>query len=310
MYFLADDTVAVKEMYERNDGRDPFPQLLRKTKLPKIWTDVPVDYPSAYLEVSEAEVKEYYQPKDFLVGETIFIFGRRMLLYDCDEFTRNYFRKVFCMEQKLAMDVADERPKPECPKPMPPHDGFGSLEDSLQNTFTVLPQPPRKDVMKQLLNANKYLRYELKMDDIHPEDSIRRFVLKYSLADGTCYISEPPIRNSGFVGGMYLRRSMLIKPGTDPLNPDYYTPADFYIGAIIDVYSQRFIITGVDLYVYRYMQANPEKFPCDVIENVRNHLFNEGLLDEDVKDQMEVNKEEERRAKIEAIGSCFLLRAS
>jgi hypothetical protein len=34
-YFLADDTVEVKELRFQNSGRDPFPLLLRKQKLPK-----------------------------------------------------------------------------------------------------------------------------------------------------------------------------------------------------------------------------------------------------------------------------------
>lgn len=37
LYFLADDTIAVKEVHDRNSGRDPFPLLLRKTKLPKVF---------------------------------------------------------------------------------------------------------------------------------------------------------------------------------------------------------------------------------------------------------------------------------
>lgn len=37
LYFLSDDTVAVKEVHTKNNGRDPFPQLLRKTKLPKVF---------------------------------------------------------------------------------------------------------------------------------------------------------------------------------------------------------------------------------------------------------------------------------
>jgi hypothetical protein len=38
LYFLADDTIAVKEIHTKNDGRDPYSQLLRKTKLPKVCT--------------------------------------------------------------------------------------------------------------------------------------------------------------------------------------------------------------------------------------------------------------------------------
>lgn len=205
LYFLCDDTIAVKEIHESNSGRDPFPQLLRKTKLPKIYTDRPVTYPSIYLELSDAEVNEYYQPKDLIVGDTIYVLGRKMFLHDCDSFTRHYFRNVLGIEQRSAIPTEPEK-KPEPPKPMPPHDGLGSLEDSLQNTFTVMPKPPRKDVLKQLFNANKYLRYEMKFDVVHPEDAIRMFIMFYSLADGTVKIHEPPINNSGIIGKKLMAR--------------------------------------------------------------------------------------------------------
>ena len=35
----------------------------------------------------------------------------------------------------------------------------------------------------------------------------RRFVLSYFMADDTLSIFEPPLRNSGIIGGKYLERS-------------------------------------------------------------------------------------------------------
>ena len=40
-YYLADETVEVREWLEPNCGRDPFNLLLHKTKLPKDWKDLP-----------------------------------------------------------------------------------------------------------------------------------------------------------------------------------------------------------------------------------------------------------------------------
>jgi hypothetical protein len=34
-YFLADGTIEVKEIRKQNNGKDPFPLLLRRSKLPK-----------------------------------------------------------------------------------------------------------------------------------------------------------------------------------------------------------------------------------------------------------------------------------
>lgn len=53
-------------------------------------------------------------------------------------------------------------------------------------------------------------------------------------------------------------------------------------GAIITVNEHRFEITGADLQVYRYMEANPEKFKQEVVETVRNYLARERLLKDDI----------------------------
>lgn len=38
-YFLADGTVEVREVYKQNDGRDPFPVLMKRQRLPKTFVD-------------------------------------------------------------------------------------------------------------------------------------------------------------------------------------------------------------------------------------------------------------------------------
>lgn len=61
------------------------------------------------------------------------------------------------------------------------------------------------------------------------------------------------------------------------------------------------------MYVYRYMQANPSKFPCEVIESIRNYLFNKGYLNIDVDDQIKDQLESERKYVAEAEGKFILL---
>ena len=34
-YFLVDDTLEVREVHPANDGRDPFPVLIRRDRVPK-----------------------------------------------------------------------------------------------------------------------------------------------------------------------------------------------------------------------------------------------------------------------------------
>jgi len=60
-YFLADGTVEVKEIFRQNSGKDPFPLLLRRSKLPK--KPILTHYPGMTLKK-----EEYYGPKDFICG--------------------------------------------------------------------------------------------------------------------------------------------------------------------------------------------------------------------------------------------------
>ena len=54
-YFLADDSVEVKEIRNQNSGRDPFPLLLNRQKLPK--KAINTVYPGMSLKR-----EEYYAP--------------------------------------------------------------------------------------------------------------------------------------------------------------------------------------------------------------------------------------------------------
>lgn len=51
-------------------------------------------------------------------------------------------------------------------KQLPPYNGFGSIEDSVQNCLSLVPQPPKKDFIKMLENDHKILRYEARMVQI------------------------------------------------------------------------------------------------------------------------------------------------
>ncbi|XP_026670246.1 EF-hand domain-containing protein 1-like, partial [Ceratina calcarata] len=283
MYFLMDDTIAVREIQKPNSGKDPVPMLLKRMKVPKDWKNLPSSYPAAYMEYGDPEILEYYTPKDFIIGGTIFIFNRRFFLHDCDSFTRKYYSDMLGMPQpeKIPLPREDVKSAPEY-KP-PPHIIFGTTEDTYVSCLSFMPRPPKKDVIRQLLNFPKTLRYSMKMDAVHPEDEDRDFILEYSLSEGTILIQELEKRNSGRREGCFLKATLVPKPKTGRDNPKYYTPQDFYIGAKINIFNHYFIITGADLFVYRYVEANPEKFPPEVRDTIRDCLVKQNLLSEDIE---------------------------
>jgi hypothetical protein len=72
-----------------------------------------------------------------------------------------------------------------------------------------------------------------------------------------------------------LINNLLSLKGSSPEYPQFYGPSDFYIGATIEVFRQRFVIRSADLFVLKYAEEHPEQFSPRVIESLRQHLINE-----------------------------------
>lgn len=174
---------------------------------------------------------------------------------------------------------------------MPDYLGLGTPEDSLSSCYHLIPKAPKKDEIAYLMNANKKLRYGCILDSVHPEDKDRKFIMNYNLADGQINIVELSSPNSGIIGGKFLSSRKVVKPCSNPHKPEYYTAKDFTIGTRIHIYAHRFIITSADLYVYRYMQAHPELFSPEIIQNVRMYNLQEGNLKADIRRAIEDDQE-------------------
>lgn len=287
-YYLEDDTIAIKELKENRQGRYHFPMMMSRNKLPKNWKQLPSGFPSIFMEKTANEVTEFYGPADLKIGETIFVYGRKFLLLDCDKFTRDYYERVLKppMPQpgRLKVQTPEKRKPKKC---LPNYLGLGTPEDSMSSCYSLIPKSPRKDIINYLINQNKYLRYGCVMDTAHPEDQGRNFIIMYSLADHTIQIVEVASQNSGIQAGRFLCPMRLIKPESNPDDPVYYTAKDLFIGATLHVFSHRFKITSADLYVYRYMQNYPEKFSSENILSVRDYLLLQGHLKEDLAEAIE-----------------------
>lgn len=281
-YFLVDDTLEVREVHTANDGRDPFPVLIGRHKVPISRYEVESSFPAVVMELSSHEIKEYFTPKDFRVGDTVTVYGRRFLIYDCDNFTKSFYYHTFGMSEFPTVDVSNklkDLPKME----IPPYNQFGSLEDSLQSCLSLIPQPPKKDFIKMLENDHKVLRFEAIMDSVRPEDKGRRFIISYRLADDMMTIYEPPVRNSGIIGGKFLERTRVAKPSSPPDQPVFYGPQDFHIGAVIEIFRHRFVITNADEYVLKYMEDHREQFPGSTIDSLRTKLAEGTMMKETIK---------------------------
>ncbi|KAF6040012.1 EFHC2 [Bugula neritina] len=298
-YFLADDTIEIREVIPANSGRDAAPVFLRRGKVPKDVVALkqpgevtertvlnvfgPTGHGSRYildsLKTGAVNV-DSYKDSDLSIGAQLNVWGRKIVLCDCDDFTKEFYRTKYGVKESAPIPYKSGPAVPRA-KEVPPYNGFGSEEDSLCSCAGLLPKPPRRDFVKFMekdrcgLESN-VLRFLAKMETTKPIDMDRRFIISYFLADDTLLVFEPPVRNSGMGGGKFLERQRVKKPNQPRYGTElseYYKASDMFVGNVVELNKFRFVLIDADEYAFRYMEAHGDEFPrCapqDIIDRVR-----------------------------------------
>jgi hypothetical protein len=164
-YFLADDTIEVVNIHEKNDGRDHAPTFLRRMRMRKPAQDVSSrDFSSSSImgpEINASDSK-YYMWTDLNIGTSIKVAGVSIQLLDCDAFTRQYYEEE--MQIPLATPIHLEEPQePVFKVCIPPHNGIGSEEDSLLScSGSLILKPVRPNLAQLAKYAGICLRFKAK----------------------------------------------------------------------------------------------------------------------------------------------------
>ncbi|KAK3754025.1 hypothetical protein QZH41_020312, partial [Actinostola sp. cb2023] len=285
-YFLADDTVEIREVIPPNSGRDAVPMFLRRQKLPKEPMSLcqpgeitgrtvlnvfgPMGHGGRWILDSlktGAVYTDHYLDSDLTIGSILNIWGRRFQICGCDDFTKEFYRSKYGLD---TFDSIDTKAAPAGfpPREIPPFNGFGSEEDSLCSCLSLIPKPPRRDFIKfmekdsgELGNLGKglesnVLRFMGRLSTTRPIDMDRRFIISYFLSDDTLLVFEPPQRNSGILGGKFLERRRIKKEYQN----SYYTAQDLFIGAHVQFYQHEFVLIDADEYAVYYMEKHSDEF--------------------------------------------------
>jgi len=243
-YYLADDTVEIREIHFANDGRDAFALLLRRQKLPDNF---------GLNQPGQSQIGDNYLTWDEIEpSKPISAFGRQFRIQGVDEFTQKWYAE----KQNKHFDLGNvEAPRPKEPKPLvvPPHNGFGDEEDSLGYVYKLQPDKPKKDFFKYVDNDKKILRFTAKFNTRVFEDVDRRFIIAFYLADNSLSIFEPAQKNSGIIEGKFLERGRY--KNVDQ-NMNFLTPTDMPLGGNVKINGFSFHILSYDDYTKNFLDKH------------------------------------------------------
>ncbi|XP_072708438.1 EF-hand domain-containing family member C2 isoform X1 [Ciconia boyciana] len=287
-YYLSDDTIDIKEIIPVNSGRDAVPLFLKRDKLPK-YAPTGLYQPGTITSRTVLNVfgklvgnrgryildnrktgavhQEFYRDSDLKIGAVINVWGRKVMLCDCDEFTKEYYRTKYGIEDFTPVRYkAPPPPKPE--KKFPPYTGFGSEEDSLCSCMGLLPKPPRKDFKKFMEKdrsgmESNILRFLAKLITDSPIDKDRKFIISYFLSDDTISVFEHIQRNTGILGGKFLERGRIKKPGQELFKSEpseYFKAQNLFVGARVCFHGHNFLLVDADEYTFNYMEKHANEF--------------------------------------------------
>ncbi|KAH9381883.1 hypothetical protein HPB48_015397 [Haemaphysalis longicornis] len=250
-YFLVDDTLDLKELHRPLEQRELAPILLGRQRVPKVQESRGL----FHVYETDGEGEEYIGPEDLLPGRRLNLYGRSFLIYDCDDFTKNFYRENFGTDNFDVVDV-DVRDEERPTQPIPPYNGFGSPEDTLQRNSR---QALEKEGIVLRFQATLLLYTARVQDSAVPLDKERSFVICFYPSDETVSILERPLPNSGMPGGKFLRRMRLRKPaqpGTAAMEPHYYDLSDFRVGNVLEAVGRRFVLVRADQFAASYIKRH------------------------------------------------------
>lgn len=198
-----------------------------------------------------------YMPEDFRVGEPFYLHNRKMVIYDCDDATRNFYHQFLGIDQReCTLDVSEPPPTHVQLHP-PPHNGVGTEEDSLINCRMLAPKPPKQDLVRLMTLSGEVLRFECRMVNGMPEDEVRRFVIGFFPDTDKVAVWELQQRNSGCGAGKFREKAKLKNPDTG----NYFQLHEFAVGNVVTIAGQPLHIIRADEHTLVYLEKQPQEFP-------------------------------------------------
>jgi hypothetical protein len=184
-------------------------------------------------------------------------------------------------------------------------DGYLPIGSEGDTLHTVLGHPkPSKNWKKIQRNLGQIIRCRCRMITENLIDMTRIFDLTFYLEDDTLAIYEENIRNSGVVGGYYLKRGSYVNElppeladtSRGEILPRPYVPTDIYLGNILGVNGSIYQVIEMDDLSIRFCEENSDEFPYFDSLAIIQHVIGKVLVKRiDLRDYIERYHDVERR---------------
>lgn len=277
VYHLCDDTIEINSLSTGNSKSEQFSRLLKRSRLPKSMHNLVLgESDNATTDNFNISSTEYYHYKDFYIGQEISVYARILRIIDADAFTREFYKNNVRVLGKT--EEVEEVEVIVNAREIPAYTGFGSEEDSLRScTGSLLPGP----IPAKKLGENKVCSFFASLLSGGPDDVDRKFVVQLFLIDNTIKVQEPPIRNSGFVGGVFLSRRQV--KGLDGNN---LCEKNLWVGCKLRILNHIFYLHAANESTLHWMESKklPKASYYAVVDKIRPYLIdaaNSGKLAEE-----------------------------
>lgn len=266
-YYLADNKMEVIPIHERNSGLDNLGTvLLKKQKVmkPKISSYDTID--QIVLEMNE----EYYQYHDLYIGQSIIINSMKILLYDADTFTREFYQsKGITLSEKLVIISNDKLSS--SPIKSSSLNESSTTSTSTSNPLLLYDHPPKDGFkLQNYQGIILYFHAIFSLSNSNKIDHNRQFLISFYMEDDTIEVKEPPIRNSGHMGGQFIKRCQLMNPKTNKSYECY----DFTIGNQIILNGYEFVLLDAYDSTFFFMEhhSNESHWTSCYLEHIFSKL--------------------------------------
>ena len=255
-YTIKSKYISMTELTKSKEHTHPL--FLSYTKIPRcksLKTTLGLSNKSAYSVNFEESDQEYYTELDFKIGGEIHVHGREFFIYDCDDYTREYYASVLNAPLDASLDISHLLPQAPVQVPIEicAPTGIGTSEDTLASCKKLMPQPPQKRIDPLTSNHKMLIFIAVRVDHAELPDNQRQFKLCYYTEDQTIELSELIQPNSGYTNKKICSRSKVIKPGYD-ISGDFYTLDDLYLGAVITINGFQYSIHKICKYTDTYLK--------------------------------------------------------